>query len=134
MGRLERRRREEDAVIRDNAHGETVDVCEPLPMSARSRERLVYTRGEKGGGGGKVAQLPARSCTNRHNGLPVFLLELAKPAPVHHAGDHFADVKWLTKVRTDDPMKLGRGIEWVFWKSGRLGRFRREQMTQVWGV
>ena len=30
MGRLERRRREKDAVIRDNANGETVDVCEPL--------------------------------------------------------------------------------------------------------
>jgi hypothetical protein len=33
MGRLERRRREENAVIRDNANGETVDVCEPLQVS-----------------------------------------------------------------------------------------------------
>jgi len=64
-----------------------------------------------------------RSCTNRHNGLPVFLLELAEPTPIHHTCDDFPHIKWLTKVRTDDPMQLGRRIEWVFWKSGRLGGF-----------
>jgi hypothetical protein len=35
MGRLERRRREEDAVIRDDAHGKPVDVCEPLSVYRR---------------------------------------------------------------------------------------------------
>ena len=120
MGRLERRRREEDAVIRDDAHGKTVDVCEPLPESARGRKRLAYTRGKKGG---KVAQLLAKGCTNRHYGLPVFLLELAEPAPVHHTCDDFPHVKRLTKVRADDPMQLGRRIEWILRKRRRLGGF-----------
>jgi hypothetical protein len=30
MGRLECRRREEDSVIRDDAHGKTVDMCKSL--------------------------------------------------------------------------------------------------------
>ncbi len=47
VGRLKRRRREENAVVRDNAHGKTVNVCETLPMSTRSREPLAYTHGEK---------------------------------------------------------------------------------------
>jgi hypothetical protein len=121
MGRLERRRREENAVIRDNANGEAVDVCEPLPVSAGAIS-ITYTRGEKGEVGKRPSFL-VKSSTNRHNGLSVFLLELAKPASIHHTGNHFSHVKWLTKVRTDDSMQLGRRIEWVFWNSRWLDSF-----------
>ena len=52
-----------------------------------------------------------RKGTNRHDGLPVFLLKLAEAAPVHQSRDHLPHVERLTEVRADYPVQLARRIE-----------------------
>ena len=56
----------------------------------------------------------------RHDGLSVFLLELAEAASVYYARNYLPHIEWLTGVYPDYPMKLGRGIERVLWDSRGL--------------
>jgi hypothetical protein len=110
VGRLERRRREEYAVVRYDTHGEAVDVCEPLHRCQLPQNTKVQCgdpgREEKG--------------ANRHDGLPVFLLELAEAAPIYQSRDHLPHVEWLAEVRADYPVQLVRRIERILWDSRGL--------------
>jgi hypothetical protein len=47
--------------------------------------------------------------------LPVFLLELAEPAPIYHPGDNFPHIKRLAEVCADYPMKLRCRTERLLW-------------------
>lgn len=110
VGRLERRRREEDAVVCHDTHGEAVDVCEPLHR-CRLPKNASFSWGILG---------EERKGANRHDGLPVFLLELAEAAPICQSRDHLPHVEWLAEVRADYPVQLGRRIERILWDSRGL--------------
>ena len=103
MGRLERRRREQDAVICDDPNFIAVDVRESLPDTAKvSPSNSILVK------------------SYRDNCRPVLLLELPEPTAVHDARNDVPHIERLSHIRANNTMQLLCRIERGFWRARRL--------------
>jgi hypothetical protein len=93
MRRFQCRGGEEDAVIRDDTDGVTVDTREALA----SISYLMHLH-------------DGRRKTYRHQGGPVLLLKLPEPAPVHHPRDHIAHIERTPYIGPYDPAQVSRSV------------------------